>query len=628
MYNYIEKDTLLHKGSKVDWINSVGRVVTCVYDNETYEVKIVRYFEGQSKLLIESQKRGPFIISTHEMLHCSLGRFLGKFTSEFKVEIGAEFHDKDRDIIIMDREYRKMNNKENKDRGWNTRGKWYEYICNKCSTTDWILESSLLKGGGCSVCNSTSPKPLLGYNTVWDLDPYTTKAIGYELARKRTCSSEKDIVYPVCPVCGRQKEKPMKISTIHYNQSIGCPFCSDGISYPNKLLHNIVKFYDNRGAVDEYEFELDPEWAEGKIYDCYIYVNGKDYLIEMDGGLGHGKRVMPKAKKNVEQSILIDEFKDSVAIDNLGVQPIRIGCDYPTGRRLESIKNNILKSDLRKIFDLSLLNWEELDNMSQNSLVIEACKIKKNNPLLTTTEIANMMDMKAGTIARYLKKGAAAGWCEYDPVIERKRAMKKVAEISRERDSKPIRVILDGECVGEFPSMAELSLKSRSEYGKYFPRSVISKVCNGLKKQCKGYSFEFISDSNNVITLPKAGYDICDYKNKNPESTTTEIAKVFGKNRTTVIEYLIKGTKNGICNYNPNDETKRRVEKLKQRSIANDSKKVSIYKDKVLVGEFDSGAKLEEASLDIFGVKLYRSGISRACNGKSGMYKGYVIRFS
>ena len=61
---------------------------------------------------------------------------------------------------------------------------------------------------------------------------------GYDEAKLYTIGSHKEI-YPICPECGRVKDKPIEVKTIYYNTSIFCS-CSDGISYPNKFMFNIL----------------------------------------------------------------------------------------------------------------------------------------------------------------------------------------------------------------------------------------------------------------------------------------------------------------------------------------------------------------------------------------------------
>lgn len=52
--------------------------------------------------------------------------------------------------------------------------------------------------------------------------------------------------------------------------------------------------------------------------------------------------------------------------------------------------------------------------------------------------------------------------------------------------------------------------------------------------------------------------DVCIYKNEHPKVFVPEIAKKFELSDATIRNYLKRGTKLGICNYNPQEESKRR----------------------------------------------------------------------
>lgn len=623
--NKIIKDNLVIKGSKVDWRASVGRTVVGIYNGKEYQIRIIKYHDGESAITIECKERKQFKIKTNNFLKGYLGNFLGIVTDEFKVEVGARFRDKKRDITIIGREYRNK-----KVDNYNRKEKWYKYKCNECPNIAWIQENNLLNGVGCNVCKCTCPEPLLGYNTVYDLDEYTTKAIGEEFARTVTCGSDKE-VYPICPECDKIKDVKMKIGTIHVQQSIGCRYCSDGVSYPNKFAHYLIEQLYNYKRIDYFQFEYSPEWAEGKKFDVYFIIKGYKYILEMDGELGHGNKQHSKSKITIEESEKIDQRKDNAAMDEGKIKKvIRVDCYYKNIKeRFEYIKSNVLK-ELEPIVDLSNIDWNTIDKKSQSSLVKIACKFKSDNPDLSVKEIAKIMNMNDSAIRNYLKKGNELGLCIYDPKIEIQKRNDKVAEISRQRDSKITQVYKDGILTyDEDKNMAYIARHSLELFGTKLSSSKISRVCNGLKPSYKGFIFKFKNDSdiNTNIKLSEDMKKACDLKRNNPDITTTEISRIVKRDTSTIIDYLKKGAKLNLCEYDPQEETRRRVLKMSSLTKEASSKPVDVFLNGILVDTCESVANLASKSMDIIGVKLNKASISRVCNGKQQYHKGYEFKF-
>ena len=91
---------------------------------------------------------------------------------------------------------------------------------------------------------------------------------------------------------------------------------------------------------------------------------------------------------------------------------------------IEWLKNNIEQCNLFEQFDLSNVDWQEIDIKSQKSLKIEVCKYwqenKEVNKDLTTVDVAKEFKVDKNTIVRYLKWGSENGFCNYDPKEETK----------------------------------------------------------------------------------------------------------------------------------------------------------------------------------------------------------------
>lgn len=397
-----------------------------------------------------------------------------------------------RDIIITDRKiiisYDKNNNKYNY--------RYYKYICNLCgydggihynnkkyNSELWILESNLFnQKNGCACCSIPSKIVVEGINDIPTTAPWMIPYFqgGYDEAKMYTKRSNKKI-YPICPDCGRIKDKLMMINTIYSQHSIGC-ICSDGISYPNKFMFSLLE-----QLKVEFTTEYSPEWIGRRAYD--FYVSSMNLIIEMDGELGHGKRIIPKRGITKEDTLKIDNYKDKIAKEH-ELEVIRINCDKS---KLEFIKQNILNSKLNDIFDLSKIDWLKCEKFALNNLVKKACEIKKDNPNLTTGDIGSILNLEAQTVRGYLIRGSNIwDWISYNPIEERKIFEVKRIKKTIEKCSKKVEIFKDGVSLGTFPSCTELERQSEELFGVKLNLSKISDVCNGKAKTHKNYTFRYI----------------------------------------------------------------------------------------------------------------------------------------
>ena len=118
--------------------------------------------------------------------------------------------------------------------------------------------------------------------------------------------------------------------------------------------------------------------------------------------------------------------------------------------------------------------------------------------------------------------------------------------------------------------------------------------------------------------------DVCEYWNKcEIKKTSDELSKIFHIGKTTVIKYLKTGSKLGLCDYDPKEE----IKKSKKKIAASFGRKVSIWKNDICIGVFESMSELEEKSISIFGVQLRKSGVWDVCQGKCKTHKGFVFKY-
>lgn len=466
---------------KINWKNSIGFKISGIYDDMEFEVEIVDYKKEHQYLCIKYKDKEIFEIKTGDFTKCKLGNLLNGVTKDFKIEIGTIFKNDKRNLTIIDREYRKDKN----DYEW----KWYKYKCNKCGYDEgWITEYNLSKEIGCSCCGSYR-KVLVEYinsivakeETHWMI-PYFQG--GYDEAKLYTKNSGQKI-RPVCPDCGRVKDKEMRISDIYKRKSIGC-ICSDGMSYPEKFMFSTLEQLglDFQTQLNKTTFK----WCDKYRYDFHFELNNEGHIIETHGLQHYEEGSQKSVFEHSDETQSNDEIKKELALKN-GIKEenyIVVDCRES---ELEFIKNKILNSKLSELFNISKIDWIKVEDFSLKTLVKTVCELKRDNPNLTAREISKIMNIGKNTAVRYLKKGSEIWeWCSYNPIDERFKGSSKAGKSK----GKQLEIYKDGISLGVFESSSELERKSEELFGVKLLRRNIRFVCSGEAPQHKGFAFKYV----------------------------------------------------------------------------------------------------------------------------------------
>ena len=416
-----------------------------------------------------------------------------EYKANWKYEMGQRIIDSKRDLTIIDRKI--VKNKK----GYNR--KYYRYKCNKCGfdcgeyydskdgeykNEKWIIEDGLYSGkSGCACCCGNSNIVVKGINDIATTNPELVKYfIDINDAYKYTYGSDKYVKLK-CNICGFEKES--KINDKHRNK-FSCDRCSDGISYGEKIMFNLLYLFDV-DFISQYS-KFNSKWCQNYRYDFYFELNNEEFIIEING-LQHYEenKNFKKSLKNQQEN---DKNKYELAINN-GIEPqnyIVIDCRYS---ELEFIKNNILHSRLNEIFDLNNINWIKICQDSEKSLVKEVCDYwhlhnEINNEGLTIKYLTKIFKLSNTTIRTYLKRGNVFDWCNYNP----KEEIIKSSSLSGLKNSKQIEMFKDCVSLGIFNSASELERQSEKIFGVKLIQCHISEVAIGKKHKYKGFTFKYI----------------------------------------------------------------------------------------------------------------------------------------
>lgn len=408
-------DDLPHSrtGKSIKWNESIGRKISFIFDEYQGEIDIIDYkFDGKYGKLTVLYDDYQHQIYPQILIDCNLTFLINKGVKKnnynnkhrdfkWKYEIGDEVIDGSRKIKITNRRVIYDENNHIK--------KQYQYYCYKCGFDSqdcytngikendfWSSEHSLYYSkSGCVCCSGKVIKANINSIAItdkWILSHLKNKENGYKYGR-----GSRAIVQIKCPICGYEKTD----SIMHFiTNKATCPKCSDGFSYPNKLMFNLLTQIGIK-----FDSEYSPEWIAGRRFDFYI--PSKKIIIEMDGGLGHGNRSINDITP--EQSVAIDNWKDRQAMRH-DLSVIRIDC-YKSD--LEYIKHNILSSLLCQYLDLSKVNWIDCDTYAKGSLYIDVVNYyNKTND--KTMNIADKFKVSQKTVIEYLKNANKNGIVYYN----------------------------------------------------------------------------------------------------------------------------------------------------------------------------------------------------------------------
>lgn len=339
--------------------------------------------------------------------------------------------------------------------------------CKICNQEFENTPAALLLGTGCLVCSGHLV--VRDVNSVATLRPDLIKFFkNPNDAYCITTGSGKKMSL-VCPDCGAEKQ--MTMSNLS-SKGFSCDICGDNISYPNKLIRNVM--YQLEDQCDYIEFEWFEKW-EGKYrYDVYFEKNDKKYVIEMQGE----QHYRGWKGYNVEQIQKNDDIKKDLATTH-NVIPIVVDARKSD---FNYIFKNISQSLLSEIFDLSNVDYDMCKENSTKNIIKLVCQ--DYNDEMTTTELMVKYKLCRSTIVNYLHKGTELMWCNYIPKDSHKKSLevlKKKVNVST----------IDKDFIGTYNSIKDGIKYIQNTYNIKLHSGSVTMVCQGKRSHHHGFVFEY-----------------------------------------------------------------------------------------------------------------------------------------
>ena len=302
--------------------------------------------------------------------------------------------------------------------------------------------------------------------------------IDKSLVHKSSLSKTK--VEVICPCC--KKIHLRTIRTIYSCGNTYCSMCNDNYSFPERFMSAVL---DNLNI--KYKYQFTDSWTEQYKYDFLIFIGDMYYIVELDGGLGHGHD-RGLDRRTSEETKEIDNIKDDLACKN-NYRVIRINCDYENENRFEFIKNNIINSELSNFIDFSSVNWNMCFQQACSSRYSKALKFYKSG-CKYLDDISKEVGLASATIKKFLLHMMEVGIIQCEPLYR-----------SNPIPNLPVPVIADKKYYGGASTPVycyedAIYFRTMQDADDYynFPRFKIRNSISSYNGYCKGKHFTKFKD--------------------------------------------------------------------------------------------------------------------------------------
>lgn len=287
----------------------------------------------------------------------------------------------------------------------NGNNKYVEVECSVCGYKKWQKERCLDLNKPCNRLKHLRPDLACLLDDTEDDFQYTPKS--HKIARWK------------CPCCNTKFNRTVSTVT---TRGFNCPVCSVGISFPNRMMYEILKQL-NVVFHREYEFS----WAKKKYYDFYI--EEINTIIEMHGQQHYADCKNSRWGKSFEDINKNDLLKRELALNNGIENYIVIDASIS---EYDYIFENIKNSELSKLYCVSDIDKTViLHKIYSNDFVKEIIRLWESGE--TIKNIAKDVGLFHITVKNIIKNAALGGLTFYDPNIEIKKNNKRIGLFNEKR---------------------------------------------------------------------------------------------------------------------------------------------------------------------------------------------------
>ena len=354
-----------------------------------------------------------------------------------------------------------------------------DVFCKNCGYIFSGNPYSLMRGCSCPICTNQIVQK--GFNDIWTTHPYIAKHLknpddGY----KYTYGTNVKLSF-VCPNChGTIYNTPRDL----YNKktgSIRCSNCGDGISYPEKLITNILYQLDI-----EFKYQLtsrDFKWCNKFRYDFYL--PKYNCIIEVHGAQHYINRATFGNVNNFKEIIKTDEVKQKLAQKYVKKY---IVIDAKKSE-FNYLKESIINSELANMFQIENIDWNICAKKASNSLQVIICNEWDIN-IQDVDVLAQKYNINKATVYNYLEFGASSGFCSYckdkNLLYQKEKQYKKIAK----RLSKKIICVETGEIFNSIKdAQSKFNIKGKG----------ISKTLTGQTKSAYGFHWKYLNEEPEMV---------------------------------------------------------------------------------------------------------------------------------
>lgn len=248
---------------------------------------------------------------------------------------------------------------------------------------------------GCPYCSGR--KAIVGETDMWTTRPDVAQLLEDPKDGFLYKSGSRKKVGFICPNCGACSKHI--ISNVS-KRGLSCPNCSDGISYPNKFMYNLLK---------ELNIDFVPEFRyENSSYRYDFYIPEHNIIVEMHGRQHYVE--WEKFGQTLEEIQQNDINKYNFAKKQNVFHYIVIDCYYSD---CKYVSKSILNSKLNEIFNLKDINFDKIHSNAISSRIKMTAQYYNNG--FTVDHIASEMIVSTTTVRNWLKTATELNLCNYIP---------------------------------------------------------------------------------------------------------------------------------------------------------------------------------------------------------------------